>query len=113
MKNRKLTFLGLSALTLILVTILAFKPEYEDEEFILVRTIETNIPFQDSKIIVTDGQRITQTFDLEDTKSRISDENAIKIAGTLNQIKSQGYKLISSNSGLEGSGITNYIFEKK
>lgn len=49
-------------------------------------------------------------------RSKNGNENLIKIATELNEVKNKGYTLVSSNGGggnSDGFVIMNFIFEKK
>ncbi len=92
---------------------MSFKSSTNESNIIVVRTFETVNALYSAKLTVFDGAEISKTIPLDLLKKN-GDENALKIVSTLNEIKSKGYMLVSSNSGgADGNIITNYIFEKR
>ena len=114
MKKSILTFLAFASIIIGVIFLMSFKPSEGTDDMILVRTYETSTFFT-SKIIISDGIKIVKSVELEATKPKSMEGNALKIAAELRNVKNQGYTLTSSNSGgsSEVFTITNYVFEKK
>ena len=115
---KKIFLISLTALVLIgsISTLMSFKSSTKEESIIVVRVFERhlNTAIVEPKIIISDGTKIIKIVDLEQSKSKTIENNTLKIAAELKEIKSQGYILISSNSGGgDAFPVTNYIFEKK
>ncbi|MEI6436054.1 MAG: hypothetical protein WCP32_14505 [Bacteroidota bacterium] len=95
-------------------TMTSFKSAPNEHSYIIVRTVETQYKGF-GKILVSDGVTIIKTIELEKMflKSAKVTENFLRIANALEEVRSQGYTLISSNSagGYEYL-VTNYIFQK-
>lgn len=94
---------------------MSFKAAPAEHNYLIVRTVETQYSGF-SKILISDGTTIIKTIELERmfVKSAKVTENFLRIANALEEIRGQGYVLVSSNSG---GGyeylVANYIFEKK
>lgn len=96
------------------IFLMSFKSATNEENYIIVRVFENQDPMSTSNIIVSDGIKIIKSIELNALKPKNQQENLIKIATTLSEIKKQGYTLISSNNGgVSLILVTNYIFEKK
>lgn len=109
-----LLFIGIGLFT-VYVAITSFKPSQSTNNYLIVRTVETQYSgFH--KILISDGNSIIKTVELERmfVKSAKVTENFSLIAQALEEVRSQGYVLVSSNSagGYEYM-VTNYIFEKR
>jgi hypothetical protein len=97
-----------------IVALMSFKSVTNEENYIVVRVFECQDGLLGSFIIISDGVKIIKTIELKVLKQKTQEENMIKIVQTLNEIKNQGYTLISSNNGgVNLNLITNYVFEKK
>ena len=116
----KKTIIG-SLLLLCVASVLffsSFKTSVQGENIIVVQVCEV---FASSpRIVVSDGKTIMRVIALEPTRDKNIESNILKIATTLNEIKNDGYSIITSSSanatpagGNAGFGITTYIFEKK
>jgi hypothetical protein len=85
--------------------------------YVTVKVIETyEVPIK-PEVIVSDSKSIIKIVPLEklSAKDAPMQANSITINAILDELKSQGYKLTSSNSFMENAfhvSITNYIFEK-
>lgn len=96
----------------------SFKTSTQNENLIVVQICEV---FASSpRIVVSDGKTIIRVIALEPTRDKNIESNILKIATTLNEIKNDGYSIITSSSanatpagGNAGFGITTYVFEKK
>jgi len=85
-----------------------------ENDYLLVRVFESPSSLYSSKITVTDGKEIIKSVELSAMRPKHVEDNVLKIASILNELKNQGYTLISSNSGgNEAFTFTDYIFEKK
>ncbi len=113
MKNKFFLSLALVVSLGAVIVFASFKQVSHDEGYVMVDTHEAyNVIYGKSSIVVSDGKTILKTEELENLKSGLA-ANAIKINSILNELKNQGYRLVSSNgSGMEGAIKRNYIFEK-
>jgi hypothetical protein len=111
-KTTLISTLSIALLTGIAIVFMSFTSSTKENKIIVVRTFETiNAP--GANISITDGIEISQKVPL-DILRKNGDDNILKIATALNDIKSKGYTLVSSNSsGGDGFIITNYVFEKE
>lgn len=115
MKKIKLTSLILAGSIIVLLAILSFKPAANENSYLIVRTIETQYAGF-SKILISDGSSIIKTIELQRmfVKSAKVTENFLTIAKALEEVRTQGYILITSNSsGGYDYMVANYVFEKK
>jgi hypothetical protein len=115
MKKVTLISLFLAGTIIVLFGIMSFKSAPNEHSYLIVRTIETQYAGF-SKILISDGSTIIKTIELERMflKSAKVTENFLTISMALEEVRSQGYVLITSNSsgGYEYM-VANYIFEKK
>ena len=116
---KKIFVISLTTLVLIGVVsaLMSFKSSSKEESIIVVtvfgKIISTSIG-PEPKIIISDGTKIIKTVELEISKSKTIENNILKIVTELKEIKSQGYVLVSSNSGGgDAVQITNFVFEKR
>lgn len=84
-----------------------------ENDYIVVRVFEGASFSSPSIIMITDGETIIKTVQLSVIISKNLDSNLLKIATVLNEVKNDGYHLVtSSSSGNATYFITDYIFEK-
>lgn len=112
-KNQLL--IGISVVAVILA-LSAFRPSVQSDKYLYVRVFESVQPgsLYSSSVTVSDGETIIKTVELKAMKPRNIEENILAIAKSLNDIRSQGYKITSSSSG--GNQLfnqTDYVFEKE
>ena len=86
-------------------------------DFLIVRTFEMmRGTTTKSVLIVSDGTKELKSIPLKGVKPKNLSFNLEIIIKTLNDIKDQGYILISTNGGGANSAgvfMTNYIFQKE
>ncbi len=90
-------------------------PKFTGTQLVL-RTLEAT-GWLDPTLTISDGSEVHFSLRLQIIKPRNEVPTAKILAVVLNQLKSQGYKLITSNSG-GGAGsyaviVTTYIFQKE
>jgi len=112
MKKVKQAIVTSIAAGLCIMAFLAFKSRTADDKFIMVRSFEPLDGRMSSYLIVTDGEKTVKRIDLETTKNKNVEENAMKVVAILNELKSQGYKLVSMTGIIDAYGITTYVLEK-
>ncbi len=97
------------------ITILtSFTPVANENSFIVVRILETPDAVVSSRITISDGTTILKTIPLSPMFPKNEGQNLLKIVAELNELKTNGYTLISSNSGGSSNEfVINYVFEKK
>lgn len=114
---KKSILIGLVSIILLgsIVSLMSFKSSPPvDDAYIVVKTHESHNKMLKAYVLVTNGTEIIKTIDLETARPKQANDNLLIITSVLNDIKSQGYTLISSNSSCsEWMAMTNYIFEKK
>ena len=110
-----------------IVFLSSFKTSSEESGILTMKVFEasTLMGYARPSIIISDGTSIIKTIELEDTRLKTAEGNLLKIAGAINELKSQGYTIVTSNcsalnpisGGTAGTlnilSITTYIFEKK
>jgi hypothetical protein len=113
---KKLIVASLIALTVFVtgVLLMSFKPGVNEESLVLVRTFESVNSMYASKIIISDGTQILKQIELEVMRPKTQENNVLKIASALKELKNSGYTLITSSSGgSDAFTITDYVFEKR
>ena len=95
------------------IFLMSFKSSPQEGSLLFVRIFESTNSSYRSSITISDGVTIIKSIDLEVMKPRKEEANTLKIAQALNNIKDQGYTLVSSNGGGSLFTVTNYVFEKK
>jgi hypothetical protein len=85
------------------------------EGLLYVRVTECFSAINPSSIIITDGAAVIKVVELGTLRLKDQSGNLQKITAEFNELKKQGYVLISSNSvsTTESIMMTNFIFEKK
>lgn len=86
----------------------------EDSKILVVRTYEFSFnSYFIPKIIISDGNQILKTIPLEG-KEKSQDNDFIKVAATLSELKGKGYSLTGSSCAADQKcTISTYVFEKK
>ncbi len=117
MKNK--SFL-LTILTIVaLITIFSFTNKVKSTGGILtMRATEVDKGLMDNSITIVYEDGHSENIKLKKIRGYDLSENLIIINENLNKIKSKGYRLISTTSGLVGDDMLNYImttytFEKE
>lgn len=115
MKNiifRSFVVIGILA---ILIAIISFRSAPTPHNYLYVRIVESENAGM-SQLLVSDGSTIIKTVWLEKKwwKPVQVSNNFNKIVSALDEIRNQGYKLISSNGGGGYEyDATTYIYEKE
>ena len=90
-------------------------PEFSGE-FLYLRVFEAVSPislggFGNPTLSISDGSEVSFSYELKICKSSNELDNVKTIAGVINQIRKQGYKLFSTTNGAQGIH-TSYLFER-
>lgn len=94
--------------------ITSFESTKNENDFIFIRVFESLNSMNASKIIVTEGNSVIKSVELSTMRPKSVEDNALKIATTLNELKKQGYSLVTSHGGgNEVFIVTDYVFEKR
>lgn len=111
MKNLRKT-LFLLTLLIICATNSSLAQSIPESEQIMVRTYESDNIAYPSVIIISYGDGKPETIKLENPRAKNYGYNAVTINQVLNNIRKEGYQLLTSNAGGgEGSSyISTYIF---
>ena len=81
-------------------------------ELVVVRTYEIMGSYP-SQIIFAYQDGTTETVELESLKSKYFVSNLAIISVELNKLKNKGFKLISTNGGVnQGMVVNTYVFQK-
>jgi hypothetical protein len=111
MKKNQL-LIALSVITIMALS--SFNSAESGDKYLYVRVFESVNTLYSSSVTVTDGETIIKTNRLKSMRPKNIEENILVIAKSLNNIKSQGYKITSSSSsGNNAFNQTDYVFEKE
>ncbi len=114
MKKTVITSLIATSIVSLIFVLMSFKSGSGEESLILVRTFESVNSMYASKIIISDGIEILKMTELEVMRPKTQENNVLKIAAALKELKNKGYTLITSSSGgSDAFTITDYVFEKR
>ncbi|WP_109829680.1 hypothetical protein [Reichenbachiella versicolor] len=109
MKNRKIIFLA--AILGLMFSTASLKAQAEGE-YLIMRTVETTI-FWPSQISIAYPDGKLEEIPLLGLKKKKLGENAALILKKINELKSQGYELVTSNGGNSDNAIVHtYVFKK-
>lgn len=113
MKKTIITSLFAITIVSVIFILMSFKSGPGEESLILVRTFESVNSMYASKIIISDGSEIIKMITLEVMRPKTQENNVLKIASALKDLKNKGYTLVTSSSGgSDAFTITDYVFEK-
>jgi hypothetical protein len=113
---KKSILFGIIAITIVacIAGLMSFSAADGESPYLYVKTFESHNKMVAAKLLVSDGVEILKEVELEMVRPKSYNENILAITSVLNEIRAQGYELISSNSSCsEWVAMTNYIFEKK
>ena len=92
----------------------SFQSTENAEKYLYVRVFESLNSLYSSSILISNGESITKTVKLSVMRPRNLEKNVLAISKTLNEVKSQGYRIVSSSSGgNQAFTQTDYVFQKE